>query len=403
MKYIYQARSKEGKLETGAVEATSKEAAVLLLQKYNIFVTSLKEETPAILRGGNITLFERVSKKDLAIFSRQLAVMMQSRVPVTKSLKSLAGQTKKQGFRDKILKISQLVEEGNSLSSALSAFPKVFSLFFVSLVKTGEASGKISETLYFLSEHMEREYDISAQIRDAMIYPAFVISALGGMLLVMIFFLMPRLLEVMKTAAVNPPPLTMMMINGYDFFMRYGWIIIVVFLAAITLLVYYLFMTKEGKKAYDKLSLKIPLLNGFLKKIFLIRFAENISTLLTAGLSINNALNITKDTVDNFVYKQIISETEQGVSEGQKMSAVLAKYPAYIPAFVVEMMQVGEETGTLDKNLMEIVNFYQKEVERAVKTFTALLEPILIIFLGVVVALMAVFVLQPLYGILGSI
>ncbi len=152
MKYFYQARSKEGKIETGTVEASSKESAALILQKYNIFVTSLKEETLGILRIKNIRIFERVSKKDLAIFSRQLAVMLQSRVPVIQSLKSLAVQTKKASFKEKILKISQQVEEGNSLSEAFSSFPDVFNVFYVSLVKTGEASGKISESLYYLSD-----------------------------------------------------------------------------------------------------------------------------------------------------------------------------------------------------------------------------------------------------------
>src|SRR3989344_2658226 len=171
MKYFYQARSKEGKIETGAVEASSKEAAALLLQKYNIFVTSIKEQTPLILRAENISFLNRVSKKDLAIFSRQLAVMVQARVPITQSLKSLAIQTKNPSFKEKILKISQLVEEGNSLSEAFVAFPEIFNVFYVSLIKTGEASGKISESLYYLSDHLEREHDIISKIRGAMVYP----------------------------------------------------------------------------------------------------------------------------------------------------------------------------------------------------------------------------------------
>ena len=178
MKYIYQARSKEGKIETGTVEASSKEAAALLLQKYNIFVTSIKEQTPLILRTENISFLNKVSKKDLAIFSRQLAVMVQSRVPVTQSLKSLAVQIKSPSFKEKILKISQLVEEGNSLSEAFATFPEVFNIFYISLIKTGEASGKISESLYYLSDHLEREHDISSQITGAMIYPIFVICVL---------------------------------------------------------------------------------------------------------------------------------------------------------------------------------------------------------------------------------
>jgi type IV pilus assembly protein PilC len=147
----------------------------------------------------------------------------------------------------------------------------------------------------------------------------------------------------------------------------------------------------------------LPFFGNFLKKTLLSRFAESISTLIGAGLSINNALKITRDTVGNSVYQKILTETEERVSQGEKMSSVLIKYPNYAPPFVVQMIQVGEETGTLDKNLMQIVNFYEKEVKRSIETFTALLEPILIIFLGIVVAFLAISVIQPLYGALGTI
>ena len=389
-------------METGTVEASSKEAAALLLQKYNIFVTSIKERTPLILRTENISFLNKVSKKDLAIFSRQLAVLMQSRVPVTQSLKSLAVQTKNSSFKEKVFKISQLVEEGNPLSGAFATFPEVFNVFYVSLIKTGEASGKISDSLNYLSEHLEREHDIQSQITGAMIYPIFVISVLFAVIPMVIFFVMPRLVDLLKETTKKPPVFTQMMIDFYGFLANYGWVLLVGFFFLALFIIYY-FTTKEGKKRYDELSLKIPFFGGFLKKIFLIRFAENISTLISAGLSINNALKITRDTVGNSVYKKIITETEERVSEGEKISSVLVKYPDYAPPFVVQMIQVGEETGTLDKNLMQIVNFYEKEVKRAVETFTVMLEPILIIVLGVIVALLAVSVIEPLYGALGTI
>ena len=401
VKYIYQARSKEGKIETGTVEASTKEAAAALLQKYNIFVTSIKEQTPMILRTENLSFLNKISKKDLAIFSRQLAVMMQSRVPVTQSLKSLAVQTKNPNFKEKILKISQLVEEGNPLSEAFGTYPETFNIFYVSLIKTGEASGKISESLDYLSDHLEREHDISSQLKSAMIYPAFVICVLVAVISIVMIFVMPRLVDLLKQTTSKPPLFTSLMINFYGFLGQYWWVLAVAFFLLVLFIIYY-FTTKEGKKRYDKLSLKIPFVGDFLKKIFLIRFAENISTLIGSGLSINNALKITKDTVDNFVYKEILAETEERVSEGEKISAVLVKYPKYAPPFVVQMIQVGEDTGKLDKNLMEIVNFYEKEVNRAVALFTALLEPILIIFLGIIVALLAVSVIEPLYGALGT-
>jgi len=402
LKYIYQARSKEGKLETGAVEASTKEAAAMLLQKYNIFVTSIKEQTPLILRTENISFLNKVSKKDLAIFSRQMAVMIQSRIPITQSLKSLAAQTKNPVFKEKILKISQLVEEGNPLSEAFATFPEIFNIFYVSLVKTGEASGKISEALFYLSDHLEREHDISSHIKGAMIYPIFVIAILFFVILLVIFFVMPRLVDLLEQTPGKIPFFTQLMINFYGFLANFGWIVMIGFFLLVLFIAYY-FTTKEGKKRYDEISLKTPFFGNFMKKIFLIRFAENISTLISAGLSINKALKITRDTVDNFVYKEILAETEERVSGGEKISSALVRYPNYVPSFVVQMVQVGEDTGRLDKNLMEIVNFYEKEVKRAVETFTALLEPALIIFLGVIVAFLAISILAPIYGALGTI
>jgi type IV pilus assembly protein PilC len=311
-------------------------------------------------------------------------------------------QTKNPNFKQKIIKISQLVEEGNSLSEAFAKYPDIFNIFYTSLIKTGEASGRISESLYYLSDHLEREHDIESQIKSAMIYPAFVICVLAGVVLIIMFFVMPRLIDLLKQTATKPPFFTALMMNFYAFMMNFGWIVIVGFMALAVFIVYY-FTTKEGKKKYDAWLLKTPLIGSFFKKIYLITFAENISTLISAGLSINNALKITKDAINNFVYKKIIAEVGDGVSEGQKISAILVKYQDFIPPFVVQMIEVGEETGKLDKNLVEIVNFYQKEVNRAVATFTALLEPILIIVLGGIVALLAVSVIEPLYGALGTI
>jgi type IV pilus assembly protein PilC len=402
MKYIYQARDKQGKIETGTVEAPSREAAVLLLQKYNIFVTSIKEQDSLLTRAKNIRFFDKVSKKDLSIFSRQLAVMLQSRVSITQALKGLTLQTKNQSFREKILKIAQMVEGGSPLSEAVSKFPEVFNNFYVSLIRAGEASGRISESLAYLADHLEREYDMQSQITGALIYPAFVLIALVVIIPLVIIFVMPKIVDLLKEATTNPPLFTRMMINFYSFLENYGWILVLGFFVLIVFGIVYL-RSKEGKKVFDEFSLKAPILGEIFKKIFLARFAENISTLIAAGIAIGNAIKISADTVENSVYKNIFSKVQEGVLQGEKMSVVLSRYPDFAPAFVIQMIQVGEETGTLDKNLLEIVNFYNKEIKRAIAAFTALLEPALIMILGLGVAFLAVSVIQPMYGALGTI
>lgn len=400
-KWSYKARNKEGKIETGTIDASSKEAAAVLLQKYNMFVTSLDE---VIVRKSlnDIQLFAKISKKDLAIFARQLAVMLESRVPVIQSLSSLAAQTKKPNFKKTITEVAGLVEEGIPLSEAFAHYPKIFDSFFVSLVRSGEISGKISETLYYISEHLEREHELVAQVRQAMIYPAFTITILFIVVNIIIVFLLPKIQELIRQSSTAPDGFTAFTLNFYTFLGNSWWLIMLIFLSCVTGLVFY-FKSKLGRKNFDKLSLKIPFLGDILRKVFLARFCGNIATLMIAGISINRALKITEDTVNNIVYKNIISQVEKKVSEGEKISSVLVQYPDYFPSFVIQMIKVGEETGKLDKTLQEIVNFYQKEVKQSIELFLTLLEPMLIIFLGGVVGLLAISVFAPLYGALGNI
>ncbi len=401
-KFNYKARNKEGKLEAGIIEASSTEAAAVLLQKYNMFVTSLEEvvETPSL---SEILHFDsHVSKKDLAIFSRQLAVMLQSRVPVIQSLESLSAQTKKSNFKKIILDVAGFVEEGIPLSEAFARYPKVFDNFYASLVKSGEISGKISETLYYISDHLEREHDIIAQVRQAMIYPAFTLSVLFIVINIVIIFLLPKIEELIKESTATPDSFTIFTLNFYNFLGHWWWAVLLTVVAAIAGLVFYL-RTNDGRKVYDQVSLKLPYLGDILRKVFLARFCGNIATLMVAGISINRALKITQDTVNNSVYKKMIGEIEKKVSEGEKISFALVQYPKYFPSFMVQMIKVGEETGKLDKTLLEVVNFYQKEVKASIDLFLTLLEPMLIIFLGLVVGVLAISVFAPLYGALGNI
>ncbi len=402
MRFFYQARSKEGKVETGNVEASSKDAAASLLQKYNITVISLKEVKDTLKASRSSGFMNKISKKELAIFSRQLAVMLDSRVPVVQSMLSLAAQMEKEYFRQVLNKVAEMVEEGNTISDALSTMPKVFDVFYINLIKSGEASGKISEALYYLGDHLEREHDINSKIKGAMMYPILVLSVMLVVIVIIMTFVMPKLMEIISQVGGEPPLMTKILVGFYNFFVYYGWIVLIAFAGLVVYLGYY-FKTKPGKKVYDKIILKIPFVGSFLGKSYLVRFAENLSTLISAGLPITTALKITKNTIGNFVYKSIAAETERKVSEGEKISTVLTTYPKEIPSFVVQMVKVGEETGKLDKTLMEIVNFYNKEITRLVDTFMTLIEPVLIVVLGAVVVMIAVSVLSPLYSMMGNI
>lgn len=402
MKYTYQSRTKEGQVKNGVIEASSRDAAAALLQKYGIFVTVLQEEA---VKGSFLKKFRfetNVSTKELAIFSRQLAVMLESRVPVVQSLTSLAIQTNKVRFKKIILEVSNFVEEGVSLSEAFGHYPKIFDSFYVNLVKSGEVSGKISGSLYYISNHLESEHDIKSQVQQAMIYPAFTISILFVVINIIIIFLLPKIEELILESASAPSSFTVFVLGFYGILQRFWWMIMLALFLLIVFLIFY-FRTKDGRKVFDKWSLKIPFLGDILRKVFLSRFCGNISTLITAGISINKALKITEETVNNSAYKEIIKDVGDKVSEGEKISSVLVGHQDYFPSFVIQMIKVGEETGKLDKTLMEIVNFYDKEIKRSISLFLTLLEPMLIIVLGVVVGFIALSVFAPLYSALGNV
>ena len=402
MKYSYKARTKEGKIETGTIEAYSKEAAALLLQKYNVFVTSLEEEQEKESLFKKVGLVKKVPKKDLTIFFRQLSVMLQSRVPVVQSLVSLASQNRNPYFRDVITKISNLVQEGLPLSEALNYYPNIFNNLYISLLRSGEASGNIAGSLQYISQNLERENDVAFQLRQAMIYPLFVVCILLSVLTIIVVEVMPRITELIKESNANPPFFTILILNFYSFLQQY-WMFLILGIIFVIMMILFYFTTKEGRKSYDSFSLKIPFLGEILKKIFIARFCTNIATLITSGVSINKALEITQDTMNNSLYKEIIYQIKKEVSQGEKISSVLSKYQSYFPSFVVQMIKVGEDTGKLDKTLLEVVNFYNKETREMIDLFAKLLEPIMIIFLGIVVASLAISVLSPLYGALGSL
>lgn len=402
MKYTYKARTKEGNIEAGTIEAYSKEAAAVLLQKYNVFVTDLTEEKvkePIFKRLG---FSHAISKRDLMVFFRQLAVMLQSRVPVVQSLVSLSAQSKNPSFREVILHVSTLVEGGLPLSEALANYPKVFSNLSVSLLKSGEASGNISGSLNYIAEHLERENDILVQLRQAMVYPVFVMCVLFAVLTIIVVEVMPRITDLVKQSSVNPPVFTVLLLNFYTFLQHY-WLVFIVGVAVIIITLVAYGRTSEGKKNYDALSLDIPLLGDLLKKVLVARFCSNVATLIASGISIGQALDITRNTIFNGVYQNMIGELQKEVSGGEKISTVLAQYPNYFPPFMVQMVKVGEETGKLDKTLVDVVNFYNKETKETIDLFSSLIEPVMIIFLGIIVATLAVSVLSPLYGALGSL
>jgi len=350
-----------------------------------------------------IKLFQRISSGEIVSFSRQLAIMFKSRIPIVEIFYTLAKQTKNPSLKEKIIEIAEDVEGGVSLSSTLVKHPKIFSQFYISMVKSGEVSGELSEVLDYLADHLERERDFHSKVIGAMIYPALVLIVVLVVIVAMTLFVIPQLGDMIKEMEAETPFITDLVLGFSDLLRKWG----IFFVAGVFILIvaFSRFLkTREGKKIFAKFSLKVPIIGGFLQKLYLTRFAENLSTLISGGLPIAQALEITADIVGNDVYKTIILTTRDGVRRGETMSSILEKYPEDVPPLFTQMTLVGERAGQVSPALMNIVGFYRKDVERTLDNFVSFLEPLLIIFLGIVVAGLVASVLIPIYQVaLGGI
>jgi type IV pilus assembly protein PilC len=401
MRFRYQARTKEGLIQTGIVEASSETRAASLLQEQGLYVTLLEEEKAQPFYTREIEIFGRVSRKDIVMFSRQLSLLLKSGVTLVEALKTLASQSEKPKLRQILLKLSSDVEGGTYFSEALLKFPKQFSLLYINMVKSGEASGRLSETLSYLADHLEREYNLLAKVKGAMLYPFFIILVFLFVLGVFVFFVLPQFGRVLAQMGVEMPVLTRAIFAGGNFVKSWWWI----FLLGLTGLGVFLwkyFETKEGKELLARTTLKIPVLSQVLRKIYLARLTENLSTLVAGGLPIIQSLEITSGVIGNKIYEDIILEIRDRVRRGESISAAFEQYSEEIPLLIVQMVRVGEKTGRLDESLMSVADFYEAQVNRLIDNLVDIIQPILILLLGGLVGLLMLAVFLPIYKSVGS-
>jgi type IV pilus assembly protein PilC len=399
--FQYEARTADGRTQSGRVEAQNEEAAADILQGHNLLIVALESAANQPFYTRRIGFFDRVGGKDIAVFSRQLSVLFEADVPLISSLYTLAEQTSSHHLREAILEIATNVDGGAPFSDSLAQYPDIFSNFYVQMVKAGEASGKLDEVLGFLAVHAEREYHTNSKIRGAMMYPAFVISAFVIIGALMLFFVIPQLLEVLTQTKGELPIMTRAIIWASNFTRNYWHISLVAFAAAVVGAFQYL-KTPSGKRAWQELQLRIPAFKELAQKIYVFRFAESFGMLIRGGVPVARSLDISANIVGNVVYHDIIKEAQERVTRGEDIGTTLARYPE-MPKLVSQMVSVGERTGKLDSILDNIARFYEEEVNTAIDNITSLIEPIMIVVLGVFVGLLVAGILLPIYTSISSL
>lgn len=394
--FLYEARTKEGGQQKGRVEARDIDAAADILQSHDLVILFLQPEEATPIFTRDLKIFRRVSSKDLAAFSRQLSVLFQSDVPLVESLNTLASQTTSEYLQEALREVAASVDSGTTFSDSLARYEDIFSNFYVQMVKAGEASGKLDEVLTYLADHTERSHYTNSKIKGAMAYPAFVLIAFAFVGVGMLVFVVPQLTSVLSQSGAQLPLITRI-IMGLSAFFQSFWYVILGLVVACGIGLWQFIRTPDGRMFWDKLQLQIPVLGRIVSNVYIYRFTESLAMLIRGGVPIAEALSISGNIVGNTVYKSMIHEARDRVVQGEEIAPVLSNYPQ-MPKLVTQMISVGEQTGKLEGILDNVSSFYQAEVNTSVDSITSLIEPILIVLLGLGVLALVLGILLPIYN-----
>ncbi len=402
MLFNYEAVDDTGAKKTGSIDAINTDVAISSLQRRGLVLTSIKEaDASSSILSRNIAIFDRVSTKDVVILSRQLSTLFEAQVSALRVFRLLGSETENAVLGKKLLAIADDLQAGNSISAALSKHPKVFSEFYVSMVKAGEESGKLDETFQYLADYLDRAYELSSKVKSALIYPAFIVVTFVVVMILMFTMVIPNISSILLENGGDIPSYTRVIMGISAFLVNDGFVLLAVLIVAGFFLVRFI-RTPAGRIAFDRFKLDIPYISSLYKKLYLSRLSDNMSTMLSSGIPMVRALELTSHVIDNRVYQDILTQAVEAVKGGKTLSDSLSNNPRELPGIMVQMMKVGEETGESGSILKTVAHFYSREVENAVESLVSLIEPAMIVLLGGGVAILLASVLIPIYSIASS-
>ena len=401
MLFKYKAVDDKGINREGEIDASTRDMAISGLQRRGLIVISIKDEKTrkSIFQ---LSFFEKVPMKDIVILSRQIATLFEAQVSALKTFTMLAGSTENKLLARNLLNISDDLQAGVSISGALAKHPNIFSDFYVNLVKAGEETGKLNQTFSHLAEYLDRQYALTSKTRNALIYPVFVIFTFFVVMGLMFVVVIPKLSAIILDSGQDVPFFTTIIITLSNFFVQYGFLVII-FMMLLGIWLWRLSSTSAGKIYLDKMRLSVPLVGNLYKKLYLSRIADNLETMLTSGIPIVRSIDITSDVVGSHVYRNLLKDVSDSVKSGLALSVAFEKHSEHVPGIMVQMLKVGEESGSLGMILKTLADFYKREVDDAVDTLVGLIEPVMIVVLGLGVGILLVSVLMPIYNLAGGI
>lgn len=397
MKFKYKVFGQDTRIRDGVIDAVNKDEVITRLQAEGNIIISVEEaavETAASLVG---KFKDKITNKDIVLATKQLSTLIGGGVQALRSFRLLSTEAASKGLAKRFAVIADDIQTGIPIYKSLSRHPDVFDTFYVSMVHSGEESGKLSDTLEYLAKYLERNHEITQKTKKALAYPAFVLVTFIGVMIIMTVFVLPKLGDLITQQGQELPLFTQVIMSFSNFLINFYWLLV----PALIGLFFYLrsfSKTLNGKAYFDTIKVRLPVFGNLYKKLFLSRFADNINTMLASGVPIVQALQITADVVDNYVFKKAIERTANKVRNGRALSMALAEEPL-IPNIMLQMTRIGEETGELGYMLGSMATFYKRELDEAIDTALSLIEPMMIVVMGGAVGILVASVLLPMYGV----
>lgn len=399
MHFVYKARNGEGQVVKGEIESADEAGAVSALRQNDLYISSISAKTEGKFK--NIAIFNKTSLKDKIIFTQQLGIMVKSGLSVVEAMRALAEETTNKKFSAEINEIISDVKGGTQLSEAMAKHPRTFDTVYVNTVRSGEKSGKLEEVLSRLAVQLTKDFELTSKVRGALIYPAFVLTALIAVFILVLVGVIPELQKIFEEMDVPLPAVTRAVL-GLSAFMKDNIVVMVIILVVLIVGLKLFGNYPVGRRIYDQIKTRIPVLGNLTKKSYMAKFCRTFAGLAAAGLPLLDIFRTAKDVINNVIYQEAIVEMTKKVEVGEPISKVL-KESKLFPAMVGQLASVGEKSGNIDMVFETLANFFDREVENITSNLSQMLEPVLMVIMGVGVGLLIISVVQPIYGLVNVI
>jgi len=399
--FVYKVRDRSGKIFSGNMEGEDRGSVVSRLREMDYFITSVNEKRGNILFSKQLNLFKSIKLRDLTIFYRQFATMVNAGLTLVNSLDILTKQVENKALANNIKLVKSDVEAGSTLADAMAKFPQVFTELYISMVRAGEIGGVLDDILLKIADLMEKDYALRQKIKSAMSYPGFVAGAAVLMSIFMLTFILPQFVGVFAQYGGELPGLTQFFVTLTVLFQKYWYLFFIVFAALVAAFLAYI-KTPNGKLNFDKFKLNAPIFGEISRKGAIARFTRILGTLIKSGVPILEALQVSSNAIGNLVISSAVLGAKTKIKEGQSISSPLAASGVF-PPMVTQMIMVGEESGELEEMLNNVAKFYDEEVDRAVEKLTAIIEPLMMAFIGLTVGTMIIAMYLPIFNMINLI